>query len=178
MAKSGWSEGLTAAYAFFASLPKAAQDEAKQGIAELSVEALILQRAAAPYRSGNLKNALSIKEATTMLRARVGYPEMRGKKSKTFYAIWMEYGRRAQTVWVRRLNRGARKDWKARIAGGRASSRAKPNDLLNKGGAFPMKVTALPARPFVHQESQLESAMRAFEQRFWDEALRRAEGAA
>jgi hypothetical protein len=175
MRTSAWSASIIAAQAFFATLPQAAREELKRDLKEIADEALKLQQQLVPVYEGKerkgvvpgrLRDALTIAEGFTLLRVRIGLPQMRSRRAKTFYAIWMEYGRRGGTVPVRRLKVGARAEWLERIGTGRARARLKPQDLLSK--ARTMRVSPLPPRPFVHIEDRIDAITSGYIARFWD----------
>ena len=185
MSRGGWNEALLANSAFFAALPEAAREEFSEGGRLVADEVLQLQKSLVPVFSGKerkgvvpgrLRDALTIAEAASMLRFRVGYPQLKGKKSKIFYAIYMEYGRKGGVVSVRRLKQGARGEWRRRVTARSASSRVKPEDLLSTNRT--MRVGPLAPRPFVRIEKQVDGVIDAFVKRFWDEALVRAEAKA
>ncbi|WP_375290913.1 hypothetical protein [Qipengyuania sp.] len=155
------SEALIANYAFFAALPEEARERLKTGMAELGQDVLEAQQQSAPVYSGPerkgvvpglLKSELTVAEAFANLRVRIGFPQLRGKRSKIWYAIVMEYGRQAREVPMRRLKNGARSEWRSRIGAGTARAGLKPDDLLTARRT--MRVGAIEPRPFVHQEER------------------------
>lgn len=169
------SEGLIHNYAFFAALPAAAREAAKETLEDIAADVLALQQSLVPVYSGRerkdvtpglLKDALNIAEAIQYLRVRIGLPQLKGKRSKLFYAIFVEYGRQAKTVAMRRLKRGARKEWNARARAGTARRSAKPADLLD--AARTMRVGAIAPRPFVHVEDRFQQVIDAGIDGFWD----------
>lgn len=155
------SEALIANHAFLMALPEAARKKVREALSEIGEEVLEAQQAAAPVYSGEprkgvipglLKQSLSVAQAVDLLRVRIGYPGLKGKRSKLFYAVIMEYGRQARVVPMRRLKQGARSEWRKRRAEGTARRAFKPDDLLSR--ARTMRVGAIAPRPFVHLEDR------------------------
>lgn len=169
------SAALIANQTFFNALPSAVREEVKDTLAKLGQDILTAQQSMVPVYAGKprkgvvpgrLKAALNVAEATDFLRVRVGYPQLRGRRSKLFYAIIMEYGRQAREVPMRRLKRGARSEWLARIRGGSARAGQKPDDLLDRKTT--MRVGAIAPRPFVHLDDRFAIAIDAAVADFWD----------
>jgi hypothetical protein len=169
------SAALVANVTFFNALPQAAREQVRETLGEIARDILTAQQAAAPVYAGKarkgvtpglLKQSLTIAEAFEHLRVRVGYPDLKGRKSKLFYAVIQEYGRQARTTPVRRLKRGARPEWRKRIRAGTARAGLKPQDLLSAGRE--MRVGAVPPRPFVHLEERFGMAIDAAIAGFWE----------
>ena len=136
---------LEANLALFDALPEAARAELKVDLLAIANQALALQQAAAPVRTGALKAALTISEEIDRLRVRVGFPTFKGSRHDLFYAIIQEYGRKAG----------------AKLATVRGATR-----LVKWGATI--------GRLFVHQESRIDQLVDALTARFWDNALGRA----
>ena len=112
------------------------------------------------------------------MRVRVGIIDFKGPNRKVFYAIIQEYGRREQVVTVRRLNRGARVEWRRRIRDSRAKRGVKPDDLINQkrgyaGTGYPMNVRAMAGKHFVHIEARIDAVANRHMADFWDKTLNR-----
>lgn len=176
-------DGLEANYALFASLPDIARDELATAFDAIGSEALGIQQQLAPVYDGEarkgvvpgqLKAALTISQAIGVLRLRVGLPQLRSR-SKIFYAVIMEYGRRAQQVTVRRLKQGGRQAWRKLVREGLASARARPAALT--GQPYTMQIPALPPRPFVHVDSRLDALVDRYMARFQDAVAAKTESA-
>lgn len=163
--------GLEAQFAVFAALPEAARDDLASVLSEIGKKVLAVQQASAPEKTGKLKAALTIQEAVERLRVRIGYPKLRKGRNGLFYAIIQEYGRKAQDVFVRRLSKPARAEWKSRIRSGAASSRIKPADLAR---GYIMRVRAMPGKKFVHVEDRVDGFVNDAIAGFWDRVLQKA----
>ncbi len=165
MSTQGWSEALNSAFALFTALPEAAREELSETLQEIGKEALELQEALAPKKTGFLAQGLTVAEAVQQLRVRVGFPALGGSRNKRFYAIVMEYGRKAQTVSVVRSTKASLRSAVARKA--LRAGKALRNSYL-------LHVTALPARPFVHVEDRIDQLADRIADTFWANALVRA----
>jgi hypothetical protein len=166
--------GLEAKYALFASMPEAARDDLEQVLGAVGKRVLAEQQARAPSLTGKLKTALTIEEAVERLRVRIGYPKLKRGRNGLFYAVIQEYGRQAQEVYVRRLSKAARKEWRVRIRAGTARATLKPADLA-KG--YVMRVRAMPGRRFVHIEDKVDGFVDDAIAGFWDRVITKAGGA-
>jgi hypothetical protein len=163
--------GLEAQFSVFASLPEAARDDLASVLGEIGKRVLAVQQAGAPEKTGKLKAALTIQEAVARLRVRIGYPKLTKGRNGLFYAIIQEYGRRAQEVFVRRLSKPARAEWRSRIRLGAASSRMKPADLAR---GYIMRVRAMTGKRFVHVEDRVDGIVDDAITGFWDRVLQKA----
>ncbi len=175
MKRSRW-RGLSATEARFAALDSVGREELKESLRQAAKEVLPLQQEGAPVYAGKsrkdvepglLKQGLKIEEQMDRLRVRVGFPQIRGKRSKLWYAIIMEKGRKDQLSPIRRLRRGARADWRKMVREGTARMSRKPDSLIVKPGKGKgyVHVTALPALKFVHIEERLETVMDKYRNR-------------
>jgi hypothetical protein len=167
MSSQGWSDALNSAFSLFTALPEAAREQAADALRDIGQEALELQEALVPKRTGFLGQGLTVAEAVNYLRVRVGFPSLKGGRNDRFYAIVMEYGRKAQTVTVRRSTIASPKTATAR-------KRLRAGQTLRK--PYLLSVTALPARPFVHVEDRIDQLADRLTEKFWDQALARAGG--
>jgi hypothetical protein len=165
MSSQGWSDALNSAFSLFTALPEAAREQAGEALREIGKEALELQEALVPKRTGFLAQGLTVSEAIEYLRVRVGFPSLKGGRNDRFYAIVMEYGRKAQTVTVKRSTIASPRSAVAR-------KRLRAGQALRK--PYLLHVTALPARPFVHVEDRIDQLADRLTDRFWDQALARA----
>jgi hypothetical protein len=124
-----------------------------------------------PARTGALRSGLSKKLLRGSMRLQVG---IIGKPSnrRLFYGRIVEFGRKAQTVTVRRLRKGGRKAWLSAIGAGTASARSKPDSLTS---TYRMKVRGMRARPFVYtRRTALRENINKRLAAFWKGALARA----
>lgn len=146
-------------YALFERLSEAAREQMGKDLTAIGQEALKLQEALVPRKSGALASTLSIQLALGVLRVRAGMLNVtvRGKAVKkassandTFYGVIVEYGRSAGEKVVRRRN----------PSGTYSTMRA--------------RWTALRARPFVHVESSIEGRVDALRETFWNDTLAKA----
>lgn len=146
-------------YALFERLPEAAREVMRKDLTDIGQEALKLQEALVPRKTGALASTLAIQVALGVLRVRAGMLNARvnGKAVKkassandTFYGIIVEYGRKAGEEVVRRRNKN----------GGYSTMHA--------------QWTALAARPFVHVESSIEGRVDALRETFWNYTLAKA----
>lgn len=161
---SGRVENLQSALALLASIEPAARQQLAEELGELGEKALALQMAAAPFRTGRLRNALTIAQALNGMRVRVGYPDLKGGRDPRFYAIMQEYGVKAGEKRVtRRIVRPGMAGKRGRKA---VAGRTKP---------YEMHWAARAAHPFVHQESQFDQLLADVQERFWARALARVE---
>lgn len=147
--QSGVRSQLTGAREFrrlLKQLPSSAKEEMADVLAAAGPRILAAISADTPVRSGALKAALKQKLLRSSLRLRVGLITKKANRD-LFYARIVEFGRKAQTVTIRR---GAR------------------------AGAL-MRVRALAPRPFIYaKRPALRGALSAALRSFWDGTLQRA----
>lgn len=155
-------------------LPDSIRDDMVTMLDEFGDEALAIQQADAPLRSGKVRGALRKKLTRGRVRLQVG---LIGKpvNRKLFYAGIVERGRQAKTVIANR--RGAEA---IRESGGR-SNRYKAA-ALSKGvkGVYNLRVGAMPPRPFIRSK-KLEAKRDTLGgrlNRFWDRVLTSASSGA
>lgn len=131
-------------------------------------EILAAQRAAAPFRSGTVKNALSKRVLRGALQLKVGLVG-RPLNRRLFYARIIEKGRKAKTVPASRG--GAHLE-----AGGRRIGRKQRALASGTRGVYQMRIRALPPRPFIYSDrvKTLRETLGGRTRRFWERALRRA----
>ena len=150
-------QGLAEANAVLQAIPIAAREQVAVETAIIGREVLAAMKRDVPRDTGALAGALMVQTIFDQLRTRVGLLGISKFRPKLFYGIIVEYGRKAQVV---RLTRGKR-----------------AKQLRAIGESRTMKVSALPARPFVHAD---RPEIRA-EQRlanFWSEVMAKAGSAA
>jgi hypothetical protein len=154
-------ENLQTELGFLASIEPAARQELAEELGELGGQALAIQQAAAPYRTGRLRNALTVAQAINGMRVQVGYPDLKGGRDPRFYAIFQESGVAAGQKMVTRLNR----------RNGRTVQKGKVK--VYPRTTYLLKWKAREAHPFVHIEPRIEALLAAVQERFWDRALAR-----
>ncbi|HWU03169.1 MAG TPA: HK97 gp10 family phage protein [Novosphingobium sp.] len=154
---------LEANIAFWASIEPAARKQLAEDLGQIGLDILEAQQAAAPVRTGRLRDALTVAQALNNLRVRVGYPDMK-RKDDRFYAIMQEYGVKAGEKMVQR-----RKRVKGRLRLQRGKKRTE--DVVS---TYRLRWPARPARPFVHLESRFDQVLQGVQDRFWDSVLAKA----
>ena len=152
-------ENLSATLSFLASIEPAARKKLAEELGDLGVQALAVQMAAAPVKTGRLRDALTVAQAISGLRVRVGYPDLKAGRDPRFYAIMQEYGVKAGEKQVTRLNK--RK--------GRTVQKGRTK--VYPRSTYIMRWRARAAHPFVHQESRFDQLLIDVQERFWAEAL-------
>ncbi|NOW44101.1 hypothetical protein FHW96_000228 [Novosphingobium sp. SG751A] len=152
-------ENLSATLSFLASVEPAARRRLAQELGDLGEQALAVQMAAAPVRTGRLRDALTVAQAISGLRVRVGYPDLKSGRDPRFYAIMQEGGVKAGEKTVTRLNkRKGRTVQKGRVK-------------VYPRSTYIMHWRAREGRHFVHQESRFDQLLIAVQDRFWAETL-------
>ncbi|NKI99591.1 hypothetical protein [Novosphingobium sp. SG707] len=146
-------ENLSATLAFLASVEPAARKRLAEELGDLGEQALAVQMAAAPVRTGRLRDALTVAQAISGLRVRVGYPDLKSGRDPRFYAIMQEGGVKAGEKTVTRLNR------------------RKGRTKVFPRTTYVMRWKARAGRHFVHQESRFDQLLIAVQDRFWSEVL-------
>lgn len=101
MARSNAQE-FADAVAMFDMIPTAAEQELVVEIGIISRDLLAIQRQHVPVDTGELDSALAFAVMVDQLRARIG---LINQKVTPFYGRIVEFGRKAQTVWVERRRR-------------------------------------------------------------------------
>jgi hypothetical protein len=152
-------ENLQTEIAFLAAIPAAVRKEGAEELGELGAQALGMQQAAAPFRTGRLRNALTVAQAINGMRMRVGYPDLKGGRDPRFYAIWQETQVTAGQKMVTRLNRRH----------GRTVQKGRTKVFPRT--TYLMKWKARQGRHFVHLEPQMDALIAAAQERFWDRVL-------
>lgn len=156
-------EGLVEADAMLGRIPQAAREELAVETGIIGHDLLEMQRADAPFLTGNLRSGLSLAVILEQLRAKVGLLRMKQGRSSWFYGRIIEFGRAAQTVTVtRRLKR--------RIVGNGKTSRRR---AIYEGKPYKMKVKAMAPRPFVLKPRPDLAADRRLAD-YWSKVLARA----
>jgi hypothetical protein len=156
---TGSVENLSASLALLASIEPAARRRLAQELGDLGEQVLAAQMAAAPVKTGRLRDALTVAQAISGLRVRVGYPDLKKGRDPRFYAIMQEYGVKAGEKTVTRLNK--RK--------GRTVQKGRTKVFPRT--TYTLHWRARAAHPFVHQESRFDQLLIAVQDRFWAEAL-------
>jgi hypothetical protein len=156
-------ENLQAAIAMMASIEPAARQQLAEELGDLGMQALAMQMAEAPVRTGRLRDALTIAQAVASLRVRIGYPDMKSGKDRRFYAVMQEYGVKAGSQKVTRINRRA----------GRTVQKGRTK--VYPRSTYTMSWPARPGRPFVHLETRFDRLLLDVQDRFWDKALTRVD---
>jgi len=156
-------------------MPDAMRNELAGEMQQGGAELLAAMRSRAPRgATGKLASGLTAKVYPRYLRLRVGYIGKR-VNSRLFYARILEFGRRAQTVSVSRLNKGGRQAWRSRIRARQARLSRKPHDLVS---VYQLRVKPLAPRRFVY--GPLTNLRVVFGRRLrgaWDRALKSIAGA-
>lgn len=164
--------GLSQAFSVFDRIPDALQPALGELLTEIGLEENAAQKAAVPSASGNLERGLSFEVLLEQLRVRIGLLRYKSGRNRYFYGLFVERGRRQQTVPVQRLVRGGRREFLRRVRAGSASARRKPGDLVVR---YNLPVTALPARPFIHRgNADFERRVGRRVADFWSQVLDRA----
>ena len=162
----------------FDQISDAARDQLGVELAIIGRELRDRQRAAAPEDTGALRAGLGVWLMLEQLRVRIGVIGQRNQRSRKrsygdlFYARIVEFGRRAQTVIVqrrRRISMTLKPGQQIQIL--RTVRRRKVVEDIVK--TYSMKVSALPARPFIFVDGAQESATQRLVN-FWDQTLSRA----
>lgn len=151
-------------------LPQAVRFEIAQAMSEAGNEILAAQSSAAPRRTGALASGLTKRVLRGGLRLRIGIATKPVAK-RLFYARYVEFGRKAQTVTV---SRGAAH---VAIGGPRIGRRDR---ALRAGikGVYQLHVRAMSARPFVAspQAKAIRETLGGRVSVIWDRALAKAAG--
>jgi hypothetical protein len=157
---TGEFDGLSDASTMLGSLPDAVRAELGELLGEIGSQALALQLALVPTRTGALARALDLSVAVDVLRLRVGLTDLKSRRD-LWYAILVEYGRKAGAKIITRRARGV-------VSNGRRRK--------SSVGSYTMMArwTALPAKPFVHIDTQLENIARPMMDGFWANVKSRA----
>lgn len=123
-------------------LPEAATNQLRELLVAAGPKLIALMRSRLPTRTGKLNAALDAKVTPSTLTLKLGLLT-KALGSRFFYGHILDVGRRAQTVTVTRLHRGARSTWANRIAAGSARARSKPADLSS---TYQLRVKAMKGR--------------------------------
>lgn len=146
--------------ALFDALPSAARFELADLLGRLGRDILAEQLARVARRTGALAAGLTVALLTEQLKVRVGLLSLR---NRLFYGLIVESGRASQTVSRTR---------KRLLPAAALKNKRRPGVGLPK----PLKVTALPARPFVRiEEAEIDRITAQPLADFWSRALARAE---
>lgn len=164
-------KGIISTRRLLKRIPDAIRDELATTIRGAGPELQNAIVARAPRgATGRLIAGISWKFYAATLRLSVGFVGKRTNQ-KLFYARILEFGRRAQTVTVHRLNKKHRKEWVGRIGAGTARGSVKPADL---GTTYSLRVKALKPRRFVYSPTtNLRNVMNQRLNGIWDRALKR-----
>lgn len=155
-------DGLEANFAVFTALDQSARTEMAKTLEKIGQTVLAAQRAAAPVRTGRLRDALTVAEAVGVLRVRIGYPNMKSGRDPLFYAIFQEFGVKAGQRVVTRLNKRQ----------GRTVEVGKYKRYPRL--TYPLSWHARAPRPFVLIEDRLDGLINAAISGFWEGVLSRA----
>lgn len=161
-------DGLTEVYSLFASLTDDAKKDLGSRLARIGSSVSQVQRASVPSRTGNLASYLSVSETVESLRVKSGLLTIKRASAKTggdWYGIVVEYGRHAGSKLVQRRRRV---NGRLRLGSGR---RKRTEDIA---ASYMTRWSALPARPFVHVESRVDTVISSIMSGFWDEVLAKA----
>lgn len=150
-------QGLAEANALFESLPVAAAHELGDIFGALGREIVSRQVARAPRDTGALRAALTYQNLIEALRLRAGLLAIGGKNGP-WYGRVIEFGRRAQTVIVKRRRRGARSRRAAQIA-----------------ATYKLRVRAANERVFIRINDEAAALAEPRLAEFWARTLARAE---
>lgn len=150
MARRYYYEGVRETQRLFRRLPGAATDEMAGVMKRYGPKFLAAQRGNAPVRTGRLIAGLAVRFLRRTLRLRVGYI---GKaiNRKLFYGHIIQFGRKAQTVTVKR-RKGTNRP-------------------------YALRVGPLAARPFVHgtrRVAAIRTQLYQDLQKFWGNVLAKA----
>ncbi len=108
------ARGFIEAEALIDRVPAAARAKLSELLIEFGLEFSALQKAAVPRDKGHLAAGLTWETLVDELRVRIGMLNMKRGRSSRFYAIPVNFGRRAQTVTVIRGTSRSRKSYTSR----------------------------------------------------------------
>jgi Bacteriophage HK97-gp10, putative tail-component len=167
----GLDEGLE----LFDRLQNGARLQLQDLLKAIGREGAKQQKAAAPERTGALREGITFEALIDKLRVRIGLLNTKRGKSKLFYGRIVNFGRRQQTVVVQRRRRV---DGRLRLEG----NRKRVSDLVTfRSGtgagttSYTMKVRGRAPAPFIDAPgSSFEGLARNRLSEFWSQALARA----
>ena len=153
-------EGVREVRRLFRRLPTAATDEMAGVLAHYGRSLLRAMQADVPVKTGRLRAGLSMTFLRRTLRLRVGY---RGKvvNRRLFYARFIQFGRKAQTVTVNRR----------KVAGSVLVNRRRVAHA-----PYQLRVKARAPQPFVYSRrtGAIIGNLRANLKGYWDRVLAKA----
>ena len=164
------ARGFAEAITLFERLPQAARARVGNLLLELAGEVSVAQKAqlaAKTSGTGFLGRGIEADVMVGELRAQAGLLAMaRRKRSKRFYGRFVEFGRKAQNVWV---TRGTSSSLKS------ATTRRRRAKGLTVREPYMMKVRGMAPRPFIVLPDIEDRVLRRAAQ-FWADVLPAAGG--
>jgi hypothetical protein len=158
-------------------MPDAIRTEMLDMLDKTGDEILAVQRGAAPVRTGAVRNALSKRLQTGLVRLRVG---LVGKavNRRLFYARIIEVGRKAKTVDVVRGGLAAAAN--VRAAGGRSKKYKALAVRMGTPGAYTLDVKPRAPHPFIVSPAtnEIRNTMGGRLRGYWDRVLQKASAGA
>jgi hypothetical protein len=152
------------------ALPDAARDGMADVLDDYGSKALAAMRQDVAFKTGFLRSRLSKNLSRKSLRLKVGFVGKRANSAikpkgdqfvgKQFYGRFIEFGRKAQTVTVRRRRKGAK---------GLRNGTKKAEDIA---ATYQLRVKEMGARPFVFKKrTALRSDLTTSLNKYWDNVL-------
>lgn len=167
-------QGLAETFGLFDRLPDAATEQLLVEMAILGREISAAQKGDIAKDTGQTEAALTWRLVADQLKMRVGLfgsgsGRSNSRSRNLFVGRLIEGGRKAQTVLVtRRLKRQIRGNGRVRKDGTVSKRR-----VIYQGKPYKMRVSALPARPFIAQPIIVGAAEQHLAE-FWSKTLPRA----
>lgn len=128
------------------ALDKATRGEIVDVLRRIGPKLETVMKAAAPYKTGALRDGINYTVNATSMTLRVGLLGTKRGRADLFYGRIQDRGRRAQIVVVKRLVRGGRAKWLDLIKSGKASARIKP---AQHSIIYSMKVPEMVGKRFI-----------------------------
>jgi hypothetical protein len=159
--------GLTEIYSLFGSLDDDSKLELGDRLTRIGSAVAALQRSTAPKRTSNLESYIKVEVQVERLRVKAGLIVIKKGNTKSpgdWYGIIQEYGRHAGSKLVQRRRRV---NGKLRLGRNR---RKRSEDIAS---SYMMRWSALPERPYIHIDSQVDGIVTTNLAGFWDNVIAR-----
>ncbi|WP_076071724.1 HK97 gp10 family phage protein [Sphingomonas montana] len=167
---TGRVKGAAGVRKLLRALPDAARDGMADVLDDYGSKVLAAMRQDVAYKTGFLRSRLSKNLSRKSLRLKVGFIgkrangaiKLRGDQfvGKQFYGRFIEFGRKAQTVTVRRRRAGGK---------GLRNGKKKAEDIA---ATYQLRVRAQGARPFVFKKrAALRGGLTTSLNTYWDDVL-------